>query len=197
MYEEFLQHRENMPAGIEVQRHGDTTQVVIQHDGHDVMAHHGLMGIIFWALCAFIVEQRYSPDPVPWLGKLWMDSDEVTFWFFLIATVAVGFYFIYVSIRCYRQRFVQTVITIDNDTGNLTMAHRYPSGNLSSVVTFTPNEISTRRVVVGRITRYSVLHGLQICGHKKSFLCYSLGEEKQQWMRDFCSFVSTKTGSGW
>lgn len=194
MYEGFLQHRENMPEGIEVQRHGDTTQVVIQHDGYDVMFSNGLMGIIFWALCAFIVEQRYSPDPVPWLGALWTNSDDVTFWFFLIATVAVGFYFMYVSVRCYRQRFVQSVITIDNDTGNLTMAHRYPSGNLSSVVTFTPNEISTRQVVVGRIPKYKVLYGLQIRGHKKSFLCYSLGEEKQQWVKDLCAYVNSKNG---
>ena len=195
MYEDFLQHRENRPEGIEVRPHGHTTEIIMMHDGYDLMFSNGLLGLIFWALCAFFIEQRYySPEPVPWLGALWTNSDDVTFWFFLIAAVAVGFYFIYVSVRCYRQRFVQTVITIDNDTGKLTMAHRYPSGSVSSVATFAPNEISTRQVVVGLISKGRVLYGLQVRGNKKSFLCYSLGEEKQQWVKDLCAYVNSKNG---
>lgn len=196
MYEGFLQHRENMPAGIEVQHHGDTTQVFIQHDGYDVMVSNGLMGLILVGVCIFICMQRVSPEPYPWLGKLWTDSDDATFICFIIATAAVGVYFFYVAARCLRQRSVLTVITIDNTTGEFTLAHRYPSGQ-ENAVKFSPDEVSTRKVVVGRVPKYKILYGLQIRGHKKSFLCYSLAEPKQQWMKDFCSFVSTKTGSGW
>lgn len=188
MNESFLRDRENIPSGIKIRRKEFSTEIVITHDGHDVMISNGLVGAGLELACLFILQQRYSSEPEKWLGSLWLDSSDAKFFMILGMLVLLGVFFLYFSLRCFRQRFVRTVITIDDNSGKIQMAHRHPSGKVNAVK-FRPNEISTRQVIVGVVPRRMYVYALLVLGEKKKFLCYSLGEEKQQWLQGLFNSV--------
>ena len=185
MYSDFFLDRAGIPEGITVKQKGSKIKITIKHD-QDPQILRFTLGTIISIPMAFVfigITIKNLMNPAAEINACAFSA------FMALVGISLSIFSLLKALLFYKNYRSKTILQTDNNDVSFTLTHLHPDGTTNSVK-FNSEHISTKMAVSGYAFRYSPpTRYLKITGRKQSFYCYSLSQEKTEWLNNFLQFI--------